>query len=269
MKHSLYAWIAVCGALAVFSMPVAAQESKPKPGERDARRGKVPAKRAEQFFKRLDANGDGKITKDEVPERFKPRMDALLQQAGKGQDGSISKEEFGKLIAQRGGPHGRPGERRGGPQGGHGGFHLPLFFQKLDADKDGALSKDEVTKAVEKFDELDKNKDGKLDPRELFGPRPGGPQFGRGRPGQRPEGAGRGEFAERFFKQADKNNDGKISQDEAPERLKQHFSKFDANSDGAVDLDEFKKGFAGRRGGRPGGQRPEGRRKRDNRKRDK
>ena len=70
------------------------------------------------------------------------------------------------------------------------------------------------------------------------------------------------EGAERFFKQLDKNNDGKISKDEAPERLKENFSKLDANSDDVVDLDEFKKGFAGRRGGRPGEQRPEGRRKR-------
>ena len=318
MRHSLYLWIAVFGALAVFAVPVTAQEAKPKrgdffkerdkngdgrltrdelseqlreqleplferlgkdgltredlmksaarrqggPGAPEAGRGPLAAKRAEEFFKRLDTNGDGKITKDEVPEQAKRMVEMLLRKAGKEQGDSISKEELSKLMAQRPGPGGQPGAKPRGPQPRSGGGRLPLFFQKLDSDKDGKLSKDELAKAAEKLDELDSNKDGKLDPRELLGPGPGSPggsPSGHHRSGERPQGADRpgtgdGEFAERLFKKVDKNSDGKISKDEAPEKLEQNFSKFDANSDGVVDLDEFKTGFPN-----PGKQRPEGR----------
>jgi Ca2+-binding EF-hand superfamily protein len=44
--------------------------------------------------------------------------------------------------------------------------------------------------------------------------------------------------AERFAK-ADKNGDGKLSQDEVPEKMWQHISKADKDDDGAVSKDEM------------------------------
>ena len=58
MRHSLYLWIAVFGALAVFAMPVTAQEAKPKRGD---------------FFKDRDKNADGQLTRDELPDRSEER----------------------------------------------------------------------------------------------------------------------------------------------------------------------------------------------------
>ena len=53
------------------------------------------------------------------------------------------------------------------------------------------------------------------------------------------------------------NSDGKISKDEAPERMRERFSQLDANNDGVLTLEEMKKGFS-RRGNRdPRGKRPD------------
>jgi Ca2+-binding EF-hand superfamily protein len=188
----------------------------------------------EEMFKRMDANGDGKVTLDEVPERARPIIERMFEATGKGKDAGLTLDDFkkaGERFQQGANPQGarRPAEggdrprtegdrpksegdrprgdagspdgRRpeagrpeGGPRGEGQGPVRPqaLFFRKLDANGDGRLSKDEMAKASAVFDELDKNKDGELDPSELFGPPPEG-FGGPGRPGQgadrRPEGA--------------------------------------------------------------------------------
>ncbi len=62
---------------------------------------------------------------------------------------------------------------------------------------------------------------------------------------------------QRFFKALDKDSDGKISKEEAPQRLKTHFDKIDADSDGGITPEELKAAFNARlkpmRDQRPGG----------------
>ena len=318
----------------------------------------------EEFFKRLDTNNDGKLTLDEVPDRGRPMVERLLRATGKGQDGSISKEEFlaaaarmqgrgenanrGRPEGERGregdrkpeGERGRDGDRKpegaprdgdrrrdgdrkpedaprdgdrpaeegrrpeGAPRDGDrrpevgprdggrgpegpGRRPLPRFFEKIDANHDGRISADEFAKANDFFKDLDENGDGQLDPRELMGPPPGGgregmnrergdrPGPGRGPAGDRPEGRGgdagprggrgpegrgagdRSSGRERIIKDLDKNGDGKISLEEAPERLREHFGRLDANGDGQIEAKELPE-----RGEFPGGdgreRRPEG-----------
>ena len=62
-----------------------------------------------------DTNGDGKITKDELPER----MHALFEQGDTNRDGALDREEIKRLTERpgRGGPGGG-GPGRGGPGGG-------------------------------------------------------------------------------------------------------------------------------------------------------
>lgn len=259
----------------------------------------------ESLFQRLDTNNDGKLTIDEAPERARPMIQAVLRKLGKDQDTSLTKDEFVANFPrdpmrqpeaatrreterkpdgdQR--PEGdrpREGDRR--PEGRGVDGRGPAVLRLLDTNRDGRLSKDELAQVGEKFDELDRNHDGQLDPSELIGPmdarpnprdgtsregnlpRNGGPlRDGERREVQRPEGdrpardtrpdgAGRAPFFERL----DRDNDGKISKDEAPEPVKDRFNTLDTNGDGFLTLDEFRAG-ALPLGNRPG-NRTDGRR---------
>lgn len=226
-----------------------------------------------QLFGQLDKNGDGKVSRDELPADARERMARIFDQADKDE---LTREEF--AAAFRGAMQGPPveGNRprtadgQPGSRPGMGPFRAPRFLQKLDADGDGRLSKSEFAKAPDLFADLDENGDGQLDPRELMGPPPegmgpgtalGGRRPAAGRPemeGRRPEGdrpgtpqAGRPDG--QFFARLDKDGDGKLSKDEAPERIQKNFDQLDRNSDGFVDREELASSF---RQGRPGGRPP-------------
>jgi Ca2+-binding EF-hand superfamily protein len=139
---------------------------------------------------------------------------------------------------------------------------LPPFFRILDTDGDGRLSKEELAKLSDKFGELDRNRDGQLDPSELFGPPPEGgrrpegdrppPEGGRRPDGDRPpraegdapRGRGNGPLGGEIFKRLDRNGDGKLVADELPPRVRVNFEKADANGDGALDENEFRQATA-------------------------
>ncbi|MFM8582884.1 MAG: hypothetical protein ACKOFW_15495 [Planctomycetaceae bacterium] len=66
-----------------------------------------------ESFARMDANSDGKLTEDEVPEQARRFMD--LKAMDKNKDGSVDKDEFIKAMEefrkrfQGGGGGGAPG----------------------------------------------------------------------------------------------------------------------------------------------------------------
>jgi Ca2+-binding EF-hand superfamily protein len=146
-----------------------------------------------EFLKRMDQNGDGKLSLSELPEQMRERMRPIFERIGKDE---IGIDELAERMGQFARP-GAPGQPEPGRRpGGFGQPPAPSFLRALDADADGRLSKDEFAKAAEKFGELDRNGDGQLDVQELMGFAPGGPEgrpgaFGRPRDGQRPEGDSR------------------------------------------------------------------------------
>ena len=161
----------------------------PKPGQG---RGRGPGGRggggpgmflAPQMLKQADKNADQKVSKQE----FGALATAWFDTLDASKSGKISQEQFvakfGEILPapqraearpgenQNAGPgqgQGQPGEReRRGPGGrdgfGPGRFLGPALHSALDADKDGALTKAEMTATFEKwFDSWDKSKAGVL-----------------------------------------------------------------------------------------------------------
>jgi hypothetical protein len=71
------------------------------------------------MFERLDQNGDGVLTLEEVPEQRQRFFDRMMQRADQNQDGKLTQEEFTTSLNT--GPGGRrmrgrrPGRAPGGP----------------------------------------------------------------------------------------------------------------------------------------------------------
>lgn len=150
--------------------------------------------------------------------------------------------------AERGPDDRGPGRLRGPGRPG-GPLRIPLLAA-LDADRDGVISTDEINNAVQSLQSLDKNNDGKLTRDEMMPPPPEGrPGDGRlrGPEGRLGEGRGRAErerpspaaMLERLMAN-DKDQDGKLSKDEMPERMQRIFKRADANADGFLDQEEIK-----------------------------
>jgi len=99
-------------------------------------------------LQRYDADGDGKITKEEFtgPDRLWERLDA-------NRDGEVTKDEAKKMRG-----------RGRGMQGGRRGAGSADFMKAVDTDKDGQVSKDEWDAY---FKNMDENGDGHLDAGEL------------------------------------------------------------------------------------------------------
>lgn len=160
----------------------------------------------------FDANKDGKLSKDEVPER----MQGIFARADADKDGFITREELTKATAGQ--------ERRG-----EGGPPMDMLFRAIDKNQDGVLSKEEIAGAAAALQTLDKNGDGQLTQDEVR------PQMRGGRGGN-PQ-----EMISRMFEENDKNHDGKLSKAEMPERMAEMFDRADEDKDGFVTREELGK----------------------------
>lgn len=147
MKKSVRAFFAVAGLLgAGFALQATAHDGHMH-GEG------MHGDRMPPMFDKFDANHDGKLSKDEV----RTGVDKMFAEIDTNKDGSISKEEMqAHHKAMREQMKSRMQER----------------WKAADKDGDGALSRAEVDGAGMKmmsrdFDKLDKNKDGKLTPDEI------------------------------------------------------------------------------------------------------
>ena len=125
----------------------------------------------------FDKNGDGKISKDELPER----MQGMFDRADVDKDGFLSKDEITKMAAARmgSGPQGGlEGGRDGRGPGGPGG-RPDVVFAALDTNNDGVIAADEIKASAQSLAKLDKNGDGNITEDEVR------PQMPMGRGGQR------------------------------------------------------------------------------------
>ncbi len=212
----------------------------------------------------LDKNGDGELTFDELTQRppvagaapdelvkqlmtfdktakgyliagdLPDRMQGLFQRADANHDGKLTPEEIHALSARQGMPTGPATP----PGGAAGIFRLDPILNAIDTNHDGLISSTEIAASATSLLTLDKNADGELTPDEI-----------RMRQ-QTPE-----ERVDHMLGEFDTNKDGRISRDEAPERMVQQFDQLDKNGDGFLDRNElleyFKTQGAQQRGNAP------------------
>ena len=207
-------FLTVSAMALVATAAVAVAQPTPAPAGPDQvmTRGDVQAK-VRQHFAQLDANKDGAITTAEIGEM-------------KMQHGGVGGHDGMKM-------HG--GAMHGGAMPG-GAMHDPVAaFDRLDANKDGSISRDEFAKGREM----------RIEKRIVMnggeGSAPGG--MGKHHMGGGKMGGG-GMAGGRMIVMADTNKDGRITLPEAEAMALQHFDKMDVNRDGQVTRDE-------RRAGRP------------------
>lgn len=239
------------GKLTVEEFSAGLSEGRPQGDAAGGRRpeGGQPGRpfNPEDIFKRLDADGDGKVKPDDVPEERREGFRRMLERHDENKDGAASLEEFRKgfmlLAGQAPGTPPQPGPNS-----------MELVFKALDVDGNGALSKEELSKAADALAKLDRNGDGSVSREEAMPPRPGQP--GQPQPGGRPE---PGQMLAYMMRQ-DTNGDKAISKEEAGERLKENFEKIDRNGDGKLDETELKQMLERVQGAAANfpGRRPEG-----------
>ena len=174
-----------------------AQDAPANPAPQGQRGAGDPAARAEEYFKRLDTNGDGKVSKEEYVEAAKKEAEQRFEALDANHDGFIDKEELQKALQARGGrfgggaagrPRGEGGGERpagapeGGPRaGGGGGLGGGIFELIRKVQETGSVTKEDFHKMTdEQFDRLDTNHDGKITKDEIEGLMS---RFGRGRRG--------------------------------------------------------------------------------------
>lgn len=156
MKISQRAWLLLAGLAA--SLPSTAPAfAAPEADRKEPPREERPQKREHPgFLARLDADGDGKVSRQEFdgpPEHF--------ADFDRNRDGFVAADE-----APKGPPPRRPGPAR--------------FLERLDHDSDGKVSREEFDGPEERFDDLDKNGDGFIDRAEAPA-KPPGPPPGEGK----------------------------------------------------------------------------------------
>ena len=129
-------------------------------GDKTVTKAEFQAKGTEMFAK-MDANHDGTL---DAADRAAHEGE-MFDRIDANHDGSLSRAEF-MAAHQRDakddhtGAAGKHGEEHGG---GHGGGMMMMMLKMADANKDGAVNRDEFLAAHTKhFDMMDANHDGKL-----------------------------------------------------------------------------------------------------------
>ena len=233
--------------LVVLPVSICFAQESPNPGE--------------TFFKTLDKNEDGLLTREELGAEKEALFNRLLTLSDKDEDGKLTREEFlngvspkpaGNADAPR--PEGRPGER--------GQFPDPKeMFKRLDQNQDGQLTSEEMPGPFRErfapvFEKLGKES---LNVEE----------FGTAmtiimdRSSARPQMPNE----EQFFGRLDQNQDGKVTLEEVPapvrDRVKPIFDRLGKTSITREDFAKLRGGreSAGRDGSpaemRRGSDRPE------------
>lgn len=198
--------------------------------------GQDAAPDAGALFQRLDKDGDGKLTKGEIPEEQTRIFERLLRRGDKNSDGALTREEF--VEANR--PEERPDVPPAAPGAGPDQARVDARqrFEMLDRNKDGKVTLEEFPEQARErmkplFERLGKDA---LTLEEFS-------RFAGGGGGFRPD-------PNELFRQFDKNGDGKLGKAELPAELRERFAPaFERAGKDELTREDFQR-VAGPPGGR-------------------
>jgi len=128
------------------------------------RRGELLAdpQQALKLFKRLDANNDGQVSRDEVPSEGADRFEMLLDRADGNRDDQLSRAE---VMAMSGQLKNFAANR---PAPADLEKNIKRLLKRLDRNGDGKISRQEAPpRMADRFARLDRDNSGQLDRQEL------------------------------------------------------------------------------------------------------
>jgi Ca2+-binding EF-hand superfamily protein len=221
--------LTIAGVLLIGTSSVTAQEEKkPLP---PAVLMELIKSTPEEFIKRLDKNGDGVLSKDELPPFFADR----LEKADRDGDGKLDRTEVAMMLEVM-----RTRFVQNPPPAAEVDRFVNNVLQQFDTDKDGKIARAEAKgRLADNFDVNDLNKDGYLDRAELRTLAQRVLPFLNGGPGGLPPEA---KAAGPDFDALDKNADGRLSREElAGTPYAARFAEIDADNSGLIDRREFER----------------------------
>ncbi len=247
-------------------------------GDRGGRGGDQGGGGPSSFLARMDRNGDGLISPDELDDRSRGFVERMAQSAGLNASRPIPLDRLNQAFEQMrsgmrggGGDSGRGGSSRGGSSNENSeeekplvaGFDLPEIvsppgfgegaelFQVAVTDKDLAYAKD-------RFNRYDRNKDGTLDQNELRGGRWSDDplRYDRNKDGKLSVNEMAVRYAQRRVSESGGSNQSQATApyftaqvaggstaplDENTQRMLDFtMGRYDSNKDGVIDKDEAK-----------------------------
>ncbi|MCA9057402.1 MAG: hypothetical protein KDA85_02845 [Planctomycetaceae bacterium] len=220
-------------------------------------------------IRQWDRNSDGRITPDEVPQPLKERFQQALDRAGVTSVRLDQLRELlqGQLRPESPEPSTQPSSSDPpqimSEQDSRRTQRVQAvrsLIERLDADGDRRISREEQQRLPAIARMLDSNQDGQVTEQEIraalraaenngsLDSSSTNPDNGRNAPPQIRPGTPRrsGEATTpmpsptAMFERLDRNNNGKLSADEIPERLRQSIRRADRNNDGEISADEWK-----------------------------
>lgn len=223
-------------------------------GNREGGRGGEMMMRMMPIMASLDRNSDGEISEEEIA-----GATAALKSLDANRDGKLTAEELRPQFQGRGGEGGfgqRGPEAGGGP--GAAGSSIADRMMALDKNRDGKLTKDEVEgRMLAVFERADADKNGEVSRDELtkMSPPTGG-EGGRGEGGRGEGGRGAGDRGEGGRGEGGRGGFG----GPGPEQFLNRAFEFDADKDGKLSREELQAMMSagGPMGGGPMGAGPMG-----------